>query len=142
MALGRGLASLIAAVLVMPSPIVAAVTGNWGAVRGLERGRRIQVVLKKAEIAWQRDVVKGRFASAADDQVKVQASGGNSSTLAKDAIEQIRISSSEPEPQAPDVRVPDRRSGNGFGTRLSGRACRSGGWILLDLWLFVPVPRP
>lgn len=90
-ALGRGLACLLASVLMMPSPFVAAATGNWDVVRSLEPGRRIQVVLKNTEIARHGDVVKGSFASAADDQVTVLTSGGNSSTLPKDAVEQIRI---------------------------------------------------
>ena len=89
--LRRGSTCLLASVLVMPSPIVAAATGSWDAVRGLELGRRIQVVLKKTEIARKRDVVRGRFASATDDDVTVLASGGNSSTFRKDTIEQNRI---------------------------------------------------
>ena len=90
-ALGRGLSCLLASVLMMPSPILAAATANWDVVRGLEPGLQIQVVLKNTDIARQGDVVKGRFASATDDQVKVLTSGGNSSTLPKDAIEQVRV---------------------------------------------------
>lgn len=87
----RGCLACLIASLITPPPIAAAGTENWDAVRGLEPGRRIKVVLRSSGITGHQEVARGRFASATDAGVTMLTSEGDSTTFPIDSIEQVRI---------------------------------------------------
>ena len=75
----------------VPSTRAASRVGNWEAVRQLEEGRRVRVVLPVDGDPRKRRVVKGRFASAADNQVTIVTSDGGTETFPKGGIHQVRV---------------------------------------------------
>lgn len=111
----RGCLACLIASLVMPPPMAAAGTGNWDAVRELEPGRRIKVVLRSSEVTGHNEVARGRFASATDSGVTMLTLGGHSTTFPIDSIEQVRI-------RRPIL----NRKPPGFGCLIAGA---SYGWI-------------
>ena len=73
--------------LFLPIPALAAVSGDWEAVRALDAGRRIRVVLDEPSGT----VVAGRFDSATADQVAVRTRDGGTQTFQRGNVHQVRL---------------------------------------------------
>ena len=90
-AVRRALACQLA-LLTTLSPLLATdATDNWDAVRELTPGHRIRVLLEKSPASPKGTVVKGRFASATENQITVLTSDGSTRSFRKDGVRQIRV---------------------------------------------------
>ena len=86
--LAIGVAVLVA---VVPPMRAASPVGDWEAVRNLDEGRRVRVVLPVDGAPREHQVLKGRFASATDAQVTIVTSDGGTETFPRARIRQVRV---------------------------------------------------
>ena len=87
-----GLPWMAAMLLLAGAPAMAKVRSDWSAVRAVQPGRRMVVVLYNDEAPRGERKIKGVFASATAGDVTVLLSDGQTRTLQRRAVRKVRSS--------------------------------------------------
>lgn len=83
-----GILLLIAAILFHPPAIAAKLRPDWSSVRGIERGRKIQLVFYAAESLTP---IKGRLDSVTANAVTIINTDGQTRTFARERVRKVSV---------------------------------------------------